>query len=469
MLFSSITFIFLFLPIVLAVYYLVPHKAKNVVLLIISLFFYAWGEPLYVILLILSILFNYMCGLDIKAHADEPGKAKRGAAFAVAGNLLIMCFFKYFGFLMETVNAIFPFDIPYRELALPVGISFYTLRALSYILDVYWKRADVQKNIVSFALYISLFPQIIAGPVSRYADIADQLKSRRVNMAKTGQGFMLFTIGLAKKTVIANGAGEVFEKISGFSAGDLSVLTAWLGVFSFAFQIYFDFSGYSDMACGLGRMFGFEFRKNFDYPYTSKSVTEFFRRWHISLGAWFREYVYIPLGGNQCAVSRNILNLMIVWLLTGIWHGGAWNFVAWGVYFGVFLVMEKYIWGALLDELPNVVRHIYTVIVVLIGWVLFFSPSLGYAFRYFLAMLGAGAGFADHEGVFILLTHWLLYLLAAIGSTTLGIRIIRGITGALRSGVGQTIVSALVFTGMFLTAVVFLVTDGYVPFIYFRF
>ena len=420
MLFSSITFLFLFLPIVLAVYYLVPYKVKNIVLLIASLFFYAWGEPVYVILMILSIVFNYFCGQDIKVNEDDPRKAKHGVIFALVGNLLILGFFKYYGFLVETLNAVLPTDIPYRELALPVGISFYTFQAISYILDVYWKRAQVQKNILYFALYISMFPQLIAGPIVRYSDIEEQLRSRKMNAVKIGNGAV-------------------------------------------------DFSGYSDMALGLGKMFGFEFRKNFDYPYISKSVTEFWRRWHISLSTWFREYVYIPLGGNRCSVSRNIFNLMVVWALTGMWHGAAWNFVAWGVYYGVVLVMEKYIWGVFVDRLPNPVRHIYTAIIVLVGWVFFFSPSLGYAMRYLLAMIGGGAGIVDNTGVFILISHWLLYLFAVIASSSLGIRLIKAVIRVPRNQYVQLTVAAVIFIGMFLISVAFLVTGTFNPFLYFRF
>ena len=440
MLFSSITFLFLFLPIVLAVYYLVPYKVKNIVLLIASLFFYAWGEPVYVILMILSIVFNYFCGQDIKANEDDPRKAKHGVIFALVGNLLILGFFKYYGFLVETVNAVLPTDIPYRELALPVGISFYTFQAISYILDVYWKRAQVQKNILYFALYISMFPQLIAGPIVRYSDIEEQLRSRKMNAVKIGNGAVYFIIGLAKKVILANSAGAVFEEISGMAAGNLSILTAWIGVISYAFQIYFDFSGYSDMALGLGKMFGFEFRKNFDYPYISKSVTEFWRRWHISLSTWFREYVYIPLGGNRCSVSRNIV-----------------------------LVMEKYIWGVFVDRLPNPVRHIYTAIIVLVGWVFFFSPSLGYAMRYLLAMIGGGAGIVDNTGVFILISHWLLYLFAVIASSSLGIRLIKAVIRVPRNQYVQLTVAAVIFIGMFLISVAFLVTGTFNPFLYFRF
>lgn len=459
----------MFLPAVLAVYYLVPYKAKNFVLLIASLFFYAWGEPVYIILMILSIIFNYCCSRDMARHEDDPKKEKRSLIFALAGNILILGFFKYYGFLMETVNAVIPADIPYRELAMPVGISFYTFQAISYLMDVYRKKAQPQKNILYFALYISMFPQLIAGPIVRYADVEEQIRKRKLSAPKLGTGAVYFITGLAKKTIIANSAGEVFKEISAMPAGNLSILTAWIGVFSFAFQIYFDFSGYSDMAIGLGKMFGFEFRKNFDYPYISKSVTEFWTRWHISLSSWFREYLYIPLGGNRCSVSRNIFNLMIVWILTGMWHGAAWNFVAWGLYYGIILVLEKYIWGAGLDQLPGAVRHIYTGAVVLVGWVFFFSPSLGYAMRYLLAMIGGGAGIADAAGAFLLFTHWLLYLLAVIGSSSLGIRLIKAVIRIPDNQYVQLTAAAVIYAGMFLISVAFLVTGTFNPFLYFRF
>lgn len=469
MLFSSITFLFLFLPVVLAVYYIVPFKAKNIVLLIASLFFYAWGEPVYVILMILSIMLNYFCGRDIKENEEDPRRAKLGVIFAVVANLFVLGFFKYYGFLIETLNAMLPIDIPYRELPLPVGISFYTFQAISYILDVYWKKAQPQNNILYFALYISMFPQLIAGPIVQYADIEEQLRRRHMGIRKIGEGAQLFIIGLAKKVILANSTGAVFEQVSGMAAGNLSILTAWIGVFSYAFQIYFDFSGYSDMALGLGRMFGFEFRKNFDYPYVSKSVTEFWRRWHISLSTWFREYVYIPLGGNRCSVSRNIFNLMVVWALTGMWHGAAWNFIAWGVYYGVILVLEKYVWGAYVDRLPNVVRHIYAGVLVLVGWVFFFSPSLGYAIRYLFAMIGGGAGIVDSEGAFLLVTHWLLYLVSVLGCSAFGMSVLRGVIRAPRNAKLRTAAAVVIYIGMFLISVAFLVTDTFNPFLYFRF
>ncbi len=468
MLFSSVTFLFLFLPIVLAVYYIVPDKGKNPVLLAASILFYAWGEPVYVVLMILSIILNYFCGRDIDQKADDPAKAKRSMIFAVAVNVLILGFFKYYGFLLDTLNSVLPSDIPYRELPLPIGISFYTFQSLSYIVDIYRKNVKPQNNILYFALYISMFPQLIAGPIVRYIDIEEQLVKRRISAVRLGQGAMFFIRGLAKKVILANMTGEIFEQISAVSASRLSVLAAWLGCISYAFQIYFDFSGYSDMAVGLGKMFGFEFRKNFDYPYISQSISEFWRRWHISLSTWFREYVYIPLGGNRCSAARNIINLMIVWTLTGMWHGAAWNFIAWGLYYGVLLVMEKYVWGAAVDRLPKAVRHIYALVLVMIGWVFFFSPSIGYALRYLAAMFGGGAGLADSGTWFIILSHWLLYLLAVLGSTKAGYALLRAVTGS--SARGRVSVSTIiVYFGMFFIAVAFLVTDTFNPFLYFRF
>lgn len=469
MLFSSITFLFLFLPVVMAVYYIVPGRAKNVVLLIASLFFYAWGEPVYVALMILSILFNYFCGRDIRDSGEDERKAKLSLAFAVTVNVLILGFFKYYGFILDTVNSFLPADIPYRELPLPVGISFYTFQAISYLVDVYRKKAEPQKNILYFALYISMFPQLIAGPIVRYVDIEAQLRNRRISVRRLGQGAVFFIIGLAKKVIVANTAGQVFDQISGVPASSLSMLTAWVGVFSYAFQIYFDFSGYSDMAVGLGKMFGFEFKKNFDYPYLSESITEFWRRWHISLSTWFREYVYIPLGGNRCSVSRNIFNLMVVWTLTGMWHGAAWNFIVWGVYYGVILVLEKYVWGDSLEHLSGVVRHIYTILLVMVGWVFFFSPSLGYALRYLASMAGAGAGIVDSKGAFLLYTHWLLYLLAVLGSSSFGLRLLNAPPRMFRSGKAGAVTAAVIYMGIFVVSVAFLVTDTFNPFLYFRF
>lgn len=470
MLFSSITFLFLFLPVTVLIYYLVPQKTRNLVLLIASLFFYAWGEPVYVVLMILSILLNFFCGKDIGKKRADPVRAKRSLIFAVVMNVLILGFFKYYGLLMETLNVLFPYEIPYRELALPIGISFYTFQELSYLIDIYRGNAKPQQRLLPFALYISMFPQLIAGPIVRYVDIEAQLLNRVMSMRKFGQGVMYFIVGFAKKVVLADSIGALYEQITALSIGSFSVLTAWVGCLAFAFQIYFDFSGYSDMAIGLGKMFGFEFRKNFQYPYIAKNIGEFWRRWHISLGTWFREYVYIPLGGNKCPASRHLLNLLIVWALTGLWHGAQWNFLVWGLYYGVILILERYVWGRALGRLPVFVQHIYTFVLVLIGWVFFFSPSLGAAMDYLGVMFGAGASaWIDRQGFYFLLTHWLLFLLCAIGSSLRGMNILRLLTGSYESRRIRQIAACVVYIGMFLVSLAFLVTESFHPFLYFRF
>lgn len=470
MLFSSITFLFLFLPVTVLIYYLVPQKTRNLVLLIASLFFYAWGEPVYVVLMILSILLNFFCGKDIGKKRADPVRAKRSLIFAVVMNVLILGFFKYYGLLMETLNVLFPYEIPYRELALPIGISFYTFQELSYLIDIYRGNAKPQQRLLPFALYISMFPQLIAGPIVRYVDIEAQLLNRVMSMRKFGQGVMYFIVGFAKKVVLADSIGVLYEQITALPIGSFSVLTAWVGCLAFAFQIYFDFSGYSDMAIGLGKMFGFEFRKNFQYPYIAKNIGEFWRRWHISLGTWFREYVYIPLGGNKCPASRHLLNLLIVWALTGLWHGAQWNFLAWGLYYGVILILERYVWGRALGRLPAFVQHIYTFVLVLIGWVFFFSPSLGAAMDYLGVMFGAGASaWIDRQGFYFLLTHWLLFLLCVIGSSLRGMNILRLLTGSYESRRIRQIAACVVYIGMFLVSLAFLVTESFHPFLYFRF
>lgn len=470
MLFSSITFLFLFLPVTVLIYYLVPQKTKNLVLLIASLFFYAWGEPVYVVLMILSILLNFFCGKDIGEKRADPVRAKRSLIFAVVMNVLILGFFKYYGLLMETLNVLFPYEIPYRELVLPIGISFYTFQELSYLIDIYRGNAKPQQRLLPFALYISMFPQLIAGPIVRYVDIEAQLQNRIMSMRKFGQGVMYFIVGFAKKVVLADSIGALYDQITELPIGSFSALTAWVGCLAFAFQIYFDFSGYSDMAIGLGKMFGFEFRKNFQYPYIAKNIGEFWRRWHIFLGTWFREYVYIPLGGNKCPASRHMLNLLIVWALTGLWHGAQWNFLVWGLYYGVILILERYVWGRALGRLPGFVQHIYTFVLVLIGWVFFFSPSLGAAMDYLGVMFGAGASaWIDRQGFYFLLTHWLLFLLCVIGSSLRGMNILRLLTCSYESRRIRQIAACVVYIGMFLVSLAFLVTESFHPFLYFRF
>lgn len=468
MLFSSIVFLFSFLPAVMILYYLLPVRFRNVILLLASLVFYAWGEPVYLFLMLLSILFNYFSGLDIARNLQDKRAAKRSLVFNLIINLAVLGFFKYEGFVLDTLNGILPVHISYHALPLPIGISFYTFQILSYIIDVYRGNVKVQTNLPNFALYVTMFPQLIAGPIVQYADVDEQLASREISRTKFGEGSMYFIRGLAKKVLLANTSGMIFTEVSGLAKDNIAVMTAWLGAFAYMFQIYFDFSGYSDMAIGLGKMFGFEFNMNFNYPYVSKSITEFWRRWHISLSSWFRDYVYIPLGGNRVSKIKHIRNLLIVWFLTGLWHGAAWNFVAWGLYYGVILIIEKYLLSQVLDRLPDVVRHIYSIVLVVIGWVLFFSSSFGQAADYIRVMFGAGAhGFADRESMYLLTSNLILWLILIFGSTPL---VHFRYEHMLRSKKwNTTIINSVVYAALFIVCIAYLVTETYNPFLYFRF
>lgn len=468
MLFSSIVFLFTFLPAVMILYYLLPVRFRNVILLLASLVFYAWGEPVYLFLMLLSILFNYFSGLDIARNLQDKRAAKRSLVFNLIINLAVLGFFKYEGFVLDTLNGILPVHISYHALPLPIGISFYTFQILSYIIDVYRGNVKVQTNLPNFALYVTMFPQLIAGPIVQYADVDEQLASREVSRTKFGEGSMYFIRGLAKKVLLANTSGMIFTEVSGLAKGNIAVMTAWLGAFAYMFQIYFDFSGYSDMAIGLGKMFGFEFNMNFNYPYVSKSITEFWRRWHISLSSWFRDYVYIPLGGNRVSKIKHIRNLLIVWFLTGLWHGAAWNFVAWGLYYGVILIIEKYLLSPVLDRLPDIVRHIYSIVLVVIGWVLFFSSSFGQAADYIRVMFGAGAhGFADRESMYLLTSNLILWLILIFGSTPL---VHFRYEHMLRTKKwNTTIINSVVYAALFIVCIAYLVTEIYNPFLYFRF
>lgn len=468
MLFSSIVFLFTFLPAVMILYYLLPVRFRNVILLLASLVFYAWGEPVYLFLMLLSILFNYFSGLDIARNLQDKRAAKRSLVFNLIINLAVLGFFKYEGFVLDTLNGILPVHISYHALPLPIGISFYTFQILSYIIDVYRGNVKVQTNLPNFALYVTMFPQLIAGPIVQYADVDEQLASREVSRTKFGEGSMYFIRGLAKKVLLANTSGMIFTEVSGLAKGNIAVMTAWLGAFAYMFQIYFDFSGYSDMAIGLGKMFGFEFNMNFNYPYVSKSITEFWRRWHISLSSWFRDYVYIPLGGNRVSKIKHIRNLLIVWFLTGLWHGAAWNFVAWGLYYGVILIIEKYLLSPVLDRFPDIVRHIYSIVLVVIGWVLFFSSSFGQAADYIRVMFGAGAhGFADRESMYLLTSNLILWLILIFGSTPL---VHFRYEHMLRTKKwNTTIINSVVYAALFIVCIAYLVTETYNPFLYFRF
>lgn len=470
MIFSSIFFLFVFLPVTLLLYYLVPWKLKNFILLLCSLIFYAWGEPVYVFLMLFSIIFNFISGIEIQRYQEqEQTKLLRFSFwFTVAVNLAILGFFKYYGFLIGNLNAILPFDIPYRDLPLPIGISFYTFQTLSYIIDVYWGRVPVQKNFIKFGTYVTMFPQLIAGPIVRYADVDMQLSKRSLSLYKFGQGVAWFLRGLGKKVLLANNIGMTFDAILALAPGERSVVTAWVGCIAYAMQIYFDFSGYSDMAVGLGKMLGFEFVKNFDYPYISKSVTEFWRRWHISLGTWFREYVYIPLGGNRVSVLKHVRNILVVWMLTGFWHGAAWNFMLWGLYYGLLLLLEKYFLADKLKRLPEKVSQLYAFVLVLFGWVLFFSPTLADAIRYLGNMLGiGGSGFLDSTGLYYLAGSFILLVICFLCSTPWVWKKFRRFV--LQKGSYPSIAAAVVYTAIFIFSIAYLVNATYNPFLYFRF
>ena len=470
MIFSSVFFLFVFFPVTLLLYFIAPWKLKNLILFLVSLVFYAWGEPVYVFLMLFSIVFNYLSGLEMEYYRREKNEhwLKICFWFTVAVNLGMLGFFKYYGFFLDNINVLLPFDIPYKELALPVGISFYTFQILSYIIDVYKGAVPVQRNFISFGAYVTMYPQLIAGPIVRYSDINEQLSKRTLTWYKFGQGVAWFVRGLGKKVLLANNIGAAFDAITALPADERSVLTAWIGALAYTMQIYFDFSGYSDMAVGLGKMFGFEFVRNFDYPYISKSVTEFWRRWHISLGTWFREYVYIPLGGNRVSRLKHVRNILIVWMLTGFWHGAAWNFMFWGLYYGLLLLLEKYFLGKYLDRLPGIVQKIYCFILVVIGWVLFSATSLSGAFSYLGNMFGIGAhGFIDSTGLYYLAGNLLLLVICFLCATPFVWK--RFCRLALKKGFWPSIIATVAYSAIFIFSVAYLVNATYNPFLYFRF
>ena len=379
MLFSSTTFLFAFLPIVLITYYIVPRITRNLVLFIFSLVFYAWGEPVYIVLMIASTIVAYITGLLADKQRKNAKKYTPLIAMigAVVWNIGLLLFFKYTDFFIGAANSIFGTQIKTLGLALPIGISFYSFQTLSYVIDVYKGEVRSQKNFLDLATYVALFPQLIAGPIVRYIDVAEQLKKRNESIEHFAQGVWRFSIGLGKKVILANTIGELFDTISNSAQSELSVAASWLGIIAYTFQIYFDFSGYSDMAIGLGKMFGFDFLENFNYPYISTSITDFWRRWHMSLSSWFRDYVYIPLGGNRKGKARQCLNIMIVWFLTGFWHGANWNYIIWGLYFGLFILIERTIGNKNMRKMPKAVAHIYNTIVVVVGFGIFYFTDLG--------------------------------------------------------------------------------------------
>lgn len=483
MVFSSISFLIYFLPIVIALYYLAPAGLKNLVLLVTSLFFYAWGEPIYVFLMIFSIVFNYSFGVlldKIIRKGQRNTQGRWALIFNILINLGILGFFKYADFLVENINWLFGLKIAAVELPLPIGISFYTFQAMSYIIDLYKGKVKVQSNLIAFGTYVALFPQLIAGPIVRFESIEEQLMNRQVDMATFASGVKRFIIGMGKKVLIANNIGLLWESVAKLSPDQLPAGTAWLGAVAFTLQIYFDFSGYSDMAIGLGKMFGFHFLENFNYPYVSKSITEFWRRWHISLSSWFREYVYIPLGGNRHGMIRQILNIFIVWALTGLWHGASWNFVIWGVYFGIILTMEKLVLGRVLEGLQSrfdrwgtAICGVYTMVLVVISWVIFAIDDISSIKAYIASLMGihSSSGIANEYTWYLLSSNLTILIIGIIGATQLPVRLWRCIYSKVlkdRPIVCMMIENIGLLT-LFIISFAYIVASSYNPFLYFRF
>ena len=464
MVFSSLLFLFIYLPVVLAIYYLVPRKWRNIWLFIANLAFYGWGEPVYILLMLFSICINFFAGILIDRNRDNRRKAKTVLVIDIVVNLAMLAFFKYFDLFAATLSLIPGISIPALHLALPIGISFYTFQTMSYPIDIYRGDATIQRNFISFGTFVALFPQLIAGPIVRYKDIASQLDFRAGGVDQFASGVRRFTVGLGKKVLIANNIGALWDIYAAKGPGELTVLGSWLGILAFSLQIYFDFSGYSDMAIGLGRMLGFEFLENFNYPYISKSVTEFWRRWHMSLGTWFRDYVYIPLGGNRKGPWRQIFNLLIVWALTGFWHGANWTFLCWGLYYAVFLIIEKLFLLKGLKRVP-VLATIYTLLVAVCGWVLFDLPSLSAAGSYYSAMFGfAGGGLAAASDLFYLKEYALVFIVCILACLPLGKKLYDKLSDKARAWVTPVLILLVL-----VVSTAYLVDATYNPFLYFRF
>ncbi len=471
MVFSSTIFLFRFLPIFFILYFLVPGRMKNIILLLGSLFFYAWGEPVYVLLMLFSTVSDYVHG-RILENLRKKDLRWLVLASSVIINLLVLGFFKYADFLVQTINNLAGTSYPLMNLPLPIGISFYTFQTMSYTIDCYRGKVKPQRDFLDFAVFVSMFPQLIAGPIVKYSQVEQQLHERKPDIIQISYGCKRFVIGLAKKVLLANNLGLLWNQVSGRDFGELSVLMAWLGIIAFTFQIYFDFSGYSDMAIGLGACLGFVFPENFDYPYIATSVTDFWRRWHMTLSGWFKEYVYIPLGGNKRGIGRQIRNILIVWMLTGIWHGAGWNFLVWGLWFAFWLIMEKLWLKKLLAHLPMKGGHIYTLLIVIVGWVFFEINSLKEAVRYLGAMFGmSGGGLYDSEALFLGLEYAILFAIAIIACTPMGRSVATRMSQSV-TGYGLAIYRVLekvLPALLLLLSLAYIVDATFNPFLYFRF
>lgn len=469
MLFSSLTFLFAFLPLVLICYFVIPNRMyRNVILLIFSLAFYAWGEPVYVFLMLFSMISNYVIAIimDRFRQKENDKMTKVMLWVGVFVNIGLLGFFKYTDFLIGNMNYMFSLTIPLLKISLPIGISFYTFQILSYVIDVYRGNVKVQKNFIVLSTYVTLFPQLIAGPIVRYETVENELETRKETMNDFAVGIRRFIVGLGKKVIISNQVGFIADTIFNLEGSNLGFTLAWVGIIAYTFQIYFDFSGYSDMAIGLGKMFGFNFLENFNYPYIAQSITDFWRRWHISLSSWFKDYVYIPLGGNRVSRNRWYVNIFIVWFLTGMWHGATWNFIVWGLYFGIILVFEKLIGLKILGKMPRIFRHLYAIILIIFGWVIFRCEDLSQIGYYFNALFGLNGNNTIKAFYNLSIAHlWPYLVLAFIGSTPLIGNLIKKMDTKTWSG----ILLDIGLFGVLAICVLFLVNNSFNPFIYFRF
>jgi len=470
MVFSSLVFLFVFLPIVLLIYFASPKKLKNLVLLISSLIFYAWGEPVYIFIMIISSIVDYTHGLIIEKNRLNKSKAKMALVSSILINLGLLSFFKYADFLIVNINNIAGTSFTVMNLPLPIGISFYTFQTMSYTIDVYRGKVKAQRNPIALATYVTLFPQLIAGPIVRYSTIAEQLENRTSDLKHVGEGIRRFIAGLGKKVLIANNVGWIWSEILKTDMAELSVATAWLGLFAFGLQIYFDFSGYSDMAIGLGKIFGFDFMENFNYPYISKSITEFWRRWHMSLSTWFKDYVYIPLGGSRGSKIAHIRNILIIWFITGLWHGASWNFVLWGLYFGIIITIEKIVYDKLSLRIPYFIRHFYVIVLLLIGWVLFLFEDLSAGMNYYKVIFGLnGNAIIDSQFIYYIYSNLVVLVVGIIGSTPLMKHFKNRLYQNIEEKISTKIAISTYYVLILFISAIFLVEAGFNPFLYFRF
>ncbi len=468
MVFSSITFLFFFLPILVILYYIAPKKLKNLVMIIGSFAFYAWGEIRFFPIMVALSIEDYICGRLMEKHRANIKLRRLFLTISLLSNLGVLIFFKYTNFFVSNFTSLFGIEGVVTNIILPIGVSFNTFQSISYAIDVYRGTTSCEKSFYGYLTYTTLFPQIIAGPIVRYVTVENDLDDHELTYNSLSLGMRRFLVGLGKKVLIANNVGMLWDQVVAGTAGEMSVVLYWLGIIAYTFQIYFDFSAYSDMAIGLARMFGFTFDENFNYPYISKSISEFWRRWHITLSEWFRDYVYIPLGGNRCSKSRHIFNLLVVWGLTGFWHGASWNFVLWGLYFAVLLISEKYFLLKFIEKWPSFIRHVYTLVLVIISWVIFYFEDMGELWGYLKGMFGMqGVPFINDNAVYHGLSYLIIFAIAAFGSAPIFKKLIDKTEESNKKWV--FVLSSVLYLLMFIACVAYLVNATYNPFLYFRF